>query len=96
MTELPCCSSRRSSRSLATAATTSLTALTSTRASLATALRSSRRTVGVKSDSLPVTTTAIVTEAADALGGDDGEGKGGRNGRWGALGGGRACTAALT
>jgi len=80
-TELPC-SSRRSSRSLATAATSSLTALTSTPASLATALHTSRRTVGVKSDSLPVTTTAIVTEAADALGavavgGGDGDGGGG-------------------
>ena len=83
LTELPelPCSSRRSSRSLATAATSSLTAFTSTPASLATALRNSRRTVGSKSDTLPVTTTAIVTEAADALGGEDGEGKGGRNGR---------------
>ena len=62
--------------SLTKGITSSVTALTATLAWVATAVRNSSRAVGMKSDTLPVTTTAIETEVVMGGGGIEGEGSG--------------------
>ena len=62
--------------SLTKGITSSVTALTATLAWVATAVRNTSRAVGMKSDTLPVTTTAIETEVVMGGGGIEGEGSG--------------------
>ena len=80
LTALPCSFRRPLAVPLGKGVTSSVTALTATLAWVATAVRSSRRAVGVKSDTLPVTTTAIETAATMGGGGSEGEGGGGEGG----------------